>query len=68
MTMAGKALAARFEISIDGTPRSYRDRKEIAIEAAGRLMAKYPHSAVAVKDLQSGKRVPADYKLDLGRR
>jgi hypothetical protein len=31
-------------------------------------MAKYPHSAVAVKDLQSGERVPADYKLDLGRR
>ena len=34
----------------------------------GRLMARYPHSAVAVKDLQSGKRVAADYKLDLGRR
>ena len=31
-------------------------------------MAKYPHSAVAVEDLQSGKSVPADYKLDLGRR
>jgi hypothetical protein len=55
-------------VSIDGTPSSYRDRKGIAIEAAGRLMAKYPHSAVAVKDLQSGKSVPADYKLDLGRR
>jgi hypothetical protein len=33
-----KALAARFEILIDGVPRSHRDRKEIAIEAAGRLM------------------------------
>jgi hypothetical protein len=48
--------------------RSHRDRREIAVEAAGLLMAKYPHSAVAVKDLQSGERVAADYKLDLGRR
>jgi len=63
--MTRKAPAAR---SVDGVPRSHRDRKEIAVEAAGRLMAKYPHSAVAVKDLQSGERVVADYKLDLGRR
>ena len=63
MTAIGKAPAARFEISIDGVPRSYRDRKEIAIEATARLMAKYPHSAVAVKDLQSGERVAADFKL-----
>ena len=44
MTTAGKAPAARYEISIDGVPRSYRDRREIAVEAAGRLMTKYPHS------------------------
>ena len=50
MTTAGKAPAARFEISIDGVPRSHRDRKEMAIEAARWLMAKYPHSAVAVKE------------------
>jgi hypothetical protein len=54
---------ARFEISIDGVPRSYRDRREIAVEAAGRLMAKYPQRAVAVKDLQSGQGVAADFKL-----
>ena len=65
MTMAGKAPAARFEISIDGVPRSHRDRKEIAIEAAGRLMIKYPHSLVAVKDLQRRERIAADYKRDL---
>jgi hypothetical protein len=57
MMRAGKAPAARFEISVDGVPRSHCDRREIAVEAAGRLMAKYPHSAVAVKDLQSGGRV-----------
>ena len=55
-------------ISIDSVPRSHRDSARDSVEAAGRLMAKYPHSAVAVKDLQSGKRVAADYKLDLGRR
>jgi hypothetical protein len=33
-----------------------------------RLMLKYPNRAVAVKDLQTGKGVAADYKLDLGRR
>jgi hypothetical protein len=54
MTPLGKAPGARFEISIDGVPRSHRDRREIAVEAAGLLMAKYPHSAVAVKYLQRG--------------
>ena len=29
-----KLTAARFEISIDGTPRTHRDRKPLAIEAA----------------------------------
>ena len=59
-------MSAQFEISIDGVPRSYRDRREIAVETAGRLMAKYPHSAVAVKGLQGGERVAAEYKRDLG--
>jgi hypothetical protein len=29
-----KITGACYEIAIDGTPRSYRDRKELAIEAA----------------------------------
>ena len=45
----GKTPAARFEISIDGVPRSHRDLKQIAIEAAARLMIKYPNSLVAVR-------------------
>jgi hypothetical protein len=32
----------------------------MAIEAAARLMIKYPHSVVAVKDLASGKAVAVD--------
>ena len=62
----GKTPAARFEISIDGVPRSHRDLKQIAIEAAARLMIKYPNSLVAVKDhLGSGKAVAIDQKLRL---
>jgi hypothetical protein len=62
-TPIGKAPATRFEISIDGVPRSHRDRKEIALDAAVRLMLKYPKSAVAVKDLQSGKGVAVKFDL-----
>ena len=45
---------AQFEIRIDGTPRTYRDRKDYAMEAARFLKSKNPHSMVEVKDLQSG--------------
>jgi hypothetical protein len=41
---------AQFEISIDGTPRTYRDRKAFAIEAAERLKRKHPNSDIAVRD------------------
>ena len=45
---------AQFEIRIDATPRSYRDRKDYAMEAARLLKSKNPHSMVEVKDIQSG--------------
>jgi hypothetical protein len=45
---------AQFEIRIDGTPRTYRDRKDYAMEAARLLKSKNPHSMVEVKDLKSG--------------
>jgi hypothetical protein len=45
---------AQFEIRIDGTPRSYRNRKDYAMEAARLIKSKNPHSMVEVKDLQSG--------------
>ena len=46
--------SAQFEIRIDGAPRTYRDRKDYAMEAARFLKSKNPHSMVEVKDLQSG--------------
>ena len=57
-----------FEISIDGTPRTYRDRKAFAIEAAERLKRKHPNSDIVVKDLQSGEAITVKYKPDLGPR
>jgi hypothetical protein len=45
---------AQLEIRIDGAPRTYRDRKDFAMEAARFLKSKNPHSMVEVKDLQSG--------------
>jgi hypothetical protein len=45
---------AQFEIRIDGTPRTYRDRKDYAMEAARLIKRKNPHSMVEVKDLKSG--------------
>ena len=45
---------AQFEIRIDGTPRTCRDRKDYAMEAARLIKSKNPHSMVEVKDLQSG--------------
>jgi hypothetical protein len=40
---------AKFEIRIDGTPRSYRDRKDFAMEAARLIKSKQPHSMVESK-------------------
>ena len=45
---------AQFEIRIDGTPRTYRGRKDYAMEAARLLKSKNPHSMVEVRDLKSG--------------
>jgi hypothetical protein len=65
---AKKAPGAQFEISIDGTPRTYRDRKPFAIEAAERLKRKHPNSDIMVRDLQSGEAITIKYKPDLGPR
>ena len=63
-----KAPGAQFEISIDGAPRTYRDRKAFAIEAAERLKRKHPNSDIVVRDLQSGEATTVDYKPYLGPR
>ena len=61
-----KAPGAQFEISIDGTPRTYRDLKPFAIEAAEYQKRKHPNSAVMVKDLQSGETALVEYQTRFG--
>ena len=53
---------AQFEILVDGTPGSYRDRKNIAIASAEFLKHRTPQSEVKVKDLQSGEVIVVTYK------
>ena len=50
------------EISGSCEPRSYRDTKVVATEAAGFLKNRHPHSEVTVKDLQSGEVTAAIYR------
>ena len=46
--------SAQFELSVDGVPRSYRDRKDLALQSAQILKSRNPNS-VRLKDLQTGE-------------
>jgi hypothetical protein len=56
---------ARWEIAADGTPRTYRDDKTIAIDSARYLKFKNPMVEVTMRDLETGEttmiQVPAGY-------
>ena len=43
-----------FEIRVDGKVRSYRDRREVAIDAGNYLKQKNPSSKVEVRDTRDG--------------
>jgi hypothetical protein len=47
-----KHTGSRWEITVDGKPRSYDHSKQLAIEGAQYLKLKNPHSDVAVRDLK----------------
>ena len=51
-----------YEISIVGVPRSYRDRKELALQGAQFLKARNPNSVVKLKDLQTGEEIVVAFK------
>jgi hypothetical protein len=53
---------AQFEISIDGVPRSYRDRKDLALLGAQFLKSRNPNSVVKLKDLQTGEEITVAFK------
>jgi hypothetical protein len=39
--------SAQFELSIDGVPHSYRDRKDLALQSAQILKARNPNSVAS---------------------
>ena len=49
--------SANFELSVDGVPRSYRDRKDLALQSALFLKSRTPNSVVKLKDLQTGEEI-----------
>ena len=55
---------AQFEISIDGIPRTYRDRQDIAIQTARFLKSRNPQSVVKLKDLQTGEETVVAFKSE----
>ena len=52
----------QFEISIDGVPRTYRDRKDLALQSAQLLKSRNPNSVVKVKDLHTGEEIVIAFK------
>ena len=50
--MVQTQIGACFEIKVDGKTRSYRDRREIAIEAGEYLKQMRPQSEVIVRDVR----------------
>ncbi len=54
--------SAQFELSVDGVPRSYRDRKDLALQSAQILKSRNPNSAVKLKDLESGEDIVIEFK------
>src|SRR4030081_3086331 len=55
---------AQYEISIDGVPRTYRDRQDIALQTARFLKSRNPQSAVKLKDLQTGEETVVAFKSE----
>ena len=55
---------AQYEISIDGVPRTYRDRQDIALQTAQFLKSRNPNSVVKLKDLQTGEETVVAFKSE----
>jgi hypothetical protein len=61
-TMKRANPGARYQISIDGIPRAYRNQKDIAVAIAQILKARNPYSIIKLKDLQTGKETIVAFK------
>jgi hypothetical protein len=54
--------SANFELSVDGVPRSYRDRKDLALQSAQILKSRNPNSVIRLKDLKTGEEMVIAFK------
>jgi hypothetical protein len=46
---------AQYEISIDGVPRTYRDRQDIVLQTARLLKSRSPNRVVKMRDVRTGE-------------
>jgi hypothetical protein len=60
--MDRKDDGANFQIIVDGKTRSYRDRRETALEAGIFLKERQPQSEVVVRDVRSDVRIVIGWK------
>jgi hypothetical protein len=51
------------EVAIDGTPRTYRDRKELAIGGGDAAQDEEVHVEVMVRDIETGEVIPVKHPL-----
>jgi hypothetical protein len=54
---------AQYEISIDGVPRSHRDRKDIAVQSAQFLKSRNPNSVAKLKELRTGEEIVVAFQV-----
>ena len=54
--------SAKFEVSIDGVPRTYRDQKDLALQSAQIPKSRNPNSVVRLKDLKTGEEIVIAFK------
>jgi hypothetical protein len=57
----------QYQISRDGMPRRYCDRKDIALQTARFLKSQHPNSTITVKDLQTGDETVVAFKAGSNR-
>jgi hypothetical protein len=51
-----KYIGVRWEITVDGKPRTYRNLGDVAIETAYYLKAKNPNVQITIRNLETGEK------------
>ena len=61
-----KLVRARYQISKNGIPHNYCDRKDIALQTARFLKSRNAMSTVTMKDLETGEEIVVAFKARNG--